>query len=231
MQLRRLAAVAAGLTFLVTFGVACSGTGNAVELEVGDCFQDPDNLDEVVDVETVDCDEDHDNEVFLVDEQDDGDYPGESDLSDTATDLCQGGEFEDYVGTSFQETSIFAGFLVPTEELWDQGHRNIVCFAFLNGEQLDQSVEGAGEDFPLEGFDDSGDGSSDDSGDGSGDDSEDTSLEDFADDVEACEDGDMEVCDQLFLETPAGSEAETVGATCGGRSDTEIPTQCESEFG
>jgi hypothetical protein len=66
---------------------------------------------------------------------------------------------------------------------------------------------------------------------GSGDDDEDTSLDDFADDVDDCEGGDMEACDQLFAETPVGSEAETVGATCGGRSDERIPTQCDATFG
>ena len=70
------------------------------------------------------------------------------------------------------------------------------------------------------------------SGSGSGSSSgEDTSLEDFADDVEACEDGDMAVCDQLFLETPIDSEAETVGATCGGRSEERVSGQCETLFG
>ena len=65
----------------------------------------------------------------------------------------------------------------------------------------------------------------------SGDDGEDTSLEDFADDVEACEDGDMAVCDQLFLETPVGSEAEEVGRTCGGEGDETTAGQCEELFG
>ena len=61
---------------------------------------------------------------------------------------------------------------------------------------------------------------------------EDTSLEDFADDVEACEDGDMAVCDQLFSETPVGSEAEQVAEECGGE-DPEGGHfgDCEEVFG
>ncbi len=150
MNLRRITGTAAGLTLLFAVS-ACSSAGNATELEVGDCFQDPDNLSEVVDVETVECTEPHDNEVFLVEEQDDGDFPGNTELQSTAEELCSGGEFEDYVGVPFESTAINAGFLVPSEELWDDGFRDIVCFAFLGGEELEESVEGAGDEFPLGG--------------------------------------------------------------------------------
>ena len=60
---------------------------------------------------------------------------------------------------------------------------------------------------------------------------EDTSLEDFADLVESCEDGNMADCDQLFFETPVGSEAEDVGRTCGGLGDQTTSGQCEELFG
>jgi hypothetical protein len=73
--------------------------------------------------------------------------------------------------------------------------------------------------------DDSSDSSSSSSG-------EDTSLEDFADDVEGCEDGDMAVCDELFAETPVGSEAEAVSHECGGEDPGGFHTgDCEEVFG
>ena len=66
-----------------------------------------------------------------------------------------------------------------------------------------------------------------------GDDSsgEDTSLEDFADLVESCEDGNMADCDELFFQTPIGSEAEDVGRTCGGVGDQTTSGRCEELFG
>lgn len=104
------------------------------------------------------------------------------------------------------------------------------------GERVDEfSLEECGITVDGETADDTTDDTATDdtaSGSGSGGDSgEDTSLEDFADEIEDCEGGDMAACDDLFLSTPAGSEAETIGATCGGRSDEEIPFQCEATFG
>lgn len=61
--------------------------------------------------------------------------------------------------------------------------------------------------------------------------SDDDSLEEFADLVDSCEDGDMADCDELFLITPVGSEAEDVGRTCGGLGDQTTAGQCEELFG
>lgn len=46
----------------------------------------------------------------------------------------------------------------------------------------------------------------------------------------ACEAGDLAACDSLFVESPAGSDDETFGATCGGRGVYEIAT-CVSRQG
>jgi hypothetical protein len=36
--------------------------------------------------------------------------------------------------------------------------------------------------------------------------------------VAACESGDLTACDDLYLQTPVGSEDESLGSTCGGRA-------------
>ena len=46
----------------------------------------------------------------------------------------------------------------------------------------------------------------------------------------ACAAGDAQACDQLWAESPAGSEGETFGATCGGRLEAEAGT-CYSREG
>lgn len=45
----------------------------------------------------------------------------------------------------------------------------------------------------------------------------------YLDDLwDACSFGDWEACDQLYLESPAGSEYEAFGATCGNRTDGSL---------
>ena len=36
---------------------------------------------------------------------------------------------------------------------------------------------------------------------------------------DACADGDMEACDELYFESPVGSDEEEFGSTCGGREE------------
>lgn len=44
--------------------------------------------------------------------------------------------------------------------------------------------------------------------------------------TDECLGGDMASCDNLYLETPVGSEGESIGETCGNRNDP-APNQCE----
>jgi hypothetical protein len=48
-----------------------------------------------------------------------------------------------------------------------------------------------------------------------------------------CHDGNMAACDELYRTTPIGDARsyEGYGATCGGRVETEIPSQCVTQFG
>jgi hypothetical protein len=48
---------------------------------------------------------------------------------------------------------------------------------------------------------------------------------------EACSSGDMFACDLLYFNTPPGSDDETFGATCGGRSSEPVDGFCEETFG
>ena len=48
---------------------------------------------------------------------------------------------------------------------------------------------------------------------------DDSGLDRLAD---ACDGGDMAACDELFFAAPVGSELEEFGATCGGRTVTEL---------
>lgn len=115
------------------------------ELDVGDCFDDPDDV--AADVEEVvmlDCDNPHDNEVYLVFDFDADDFPGEEVIRDEALDRCID-EFESYVGVPIEESELDAGpLLVPTDESWEVGDREVVCAAWSpDRAKLEGSIEGS----------------------------------------------------------------------------------------
>lgn len=129
------------LAFAV-IAVACGG--NVFELEVGQCFDDPDSFDEVANVEIVECAEPHDNEVYELFDLPDGDYPGDTTIEDNAVDGCLAA-FDVYVGRDYASSSLDMRFLVPTPDTWGSGDREVVCVLYdLNGAQLTGSVQGTG---------------------------------------------------------------------------------------
>jgi len=220
MDLRRITAASAGLLLLAGGAAACSDDDSVFSAEVGRCVEDVSDLvGAVSDLPQVDCTDDHDGEVFFLFEHegDDDDYPGGEALQAEAADDCEGDAFEDYTGTSYSESAIFVGYITPSEQSWSQGDRESICVA-STGSTVDVSFEDNGDDFLLG----SGDGTSG---------GDDTSTIEFAGLISACQEGDLASCDELYRTTPVGSEAEEIGATCGGRSDTPLNGSCESELG
>ena len=54
----------------------------------------------------------------------------------------------------------------------------------------------------------------------------------FLDDLhDACTAGDMQACDDLYWQSPIGSEYEAFAATCGERSELSLFGDCAEEFG
>jgi hypothetical protein len=213
----RHVALAGGSAFVLLFAVAACGDDgdeSVFDAEVGECIQEPDTgVEDIETFEEVDCDEDHFGEIFFLFEHegDDDDFPGFEDLEAEAAETCEGDEFEDYTDTEYSESAIFVAQVNPSEQSWGGGDRETICI-LTTGDDVDTSFEGNGEDFLLE----NGDG---------GDEPDLDAL------IEACEGGDMASCDDLWLNTPVGSEEERIGATCGGRSEEELDGGCEAEFG
>ena len=140
MRSIRRAALLAALALLVA---ACGGgddetvrdaNGNVVEggdigvfsLKVGDCFFDL-PVGDVSTITATPCAEDHGYEIYHLF---DVDLP---DFESTAVETA-GGEgcfdaFEGYMGVSYEESFYDFTFLQPTSMSWDQGDREIVCFA------------------------------------------------------------------------------------------------------
>ena len=124
----RMALVFVVLTAVVV--VACRG--NVFSLEVGDCFNGPaEGYEQVTDVRIVKCSESHDNEVYAIAEHpadDDATYPGMRSLEAYAEQFCTD-EYEGYVGTPYEDSSLGAGYLFPQAEGWERlDDRRVTCF-------------------------------------------------------------------------------------------------------
>lgn len=236
MNVRRLSGAAAGLFLLAAAGAACSSDESVENAEVGECIESLDDLTggDVTEIPETECTEDHEAEIIFLYEHegDDDDYPGAEELAAEANEECQGDVFEDYTGTPYEDSAILVNSLYPSEESWENGDRESICIAYTS-EEVDVSFEDNGEDFLLADLPGGGDTGSNTTTTEGGDEEEDTSLEDFADGVEACEGGDLAACDDLYNDTPIGSQAEEIGATCGGEVEFgEIePGTCEAELG
>ncbi|UFU05925.1 septum formation family protein [Ruania halotolerans] len=134
-------------------GVAISMTacgmlgGEVATAEVGECAQLADlQSDEITEIPTVDCSEEHDAQFFHKFDLPDGDFPGTDGVQTAAEEGCLGTEFENFVGTSYEESALYANFIGPTQETWDQADdREVLCIVFLDdGTTTTESFEGSG---------------------------------------------------------------------------------------
>lgn len=130
------------LAAVALLAAACT-EGNVFDLAVGDCFDDPSNLQEVTDVPIVECSSPHDNEVYLnhtIAEV--SVYPGEAQMGEMANEVCLD-SFQPFVGRSYQSSDLDFGWLTPTSESWRQGDRVITCFLYdFDYEKLTGSMQG-----------------------------------------------------------------------------------------
>ncbi len=125
-----------------------AGDLDVMALQVGDCFGDPEELDEVVfDVAALPCSEAHDNEVYsLVPVTVFGTaFPGETALQDFSYEACIGDPFSGYVGTDYLDSVLEVFTFTPTEESWDDGDRDVVCILYkLDLTKLIGTARGSG---------------------------------------------------------------------------------------
>ena len=121
-------------------------TGDASDLRVGDCFDEPASLEEITDIQHRPCREQHDGEVIFVgDHPDKAAYPDDSTFEQFALDRCVPA-FESYVGRDYEtDTEFDFGFFYPGEEAWYANDHEIACYVYRLDEQpLTQSVKAAG---------------------------------------------------------------------------------------
>lgn len=128
------------LALFATVVSAC--TGNAFDLETGQCLNEPDS-EEVVNVEVVDCEEVHDLEVYHIADLVDQDFV-ESEIDSDSFEICLD-RFDSFIGTAYLDSEFEIYYLIPSEDSWQDGDREVVCAVYdLTNEKTRGSAENSG---------------------------------------------------------------------------------------
>ena len=110
-----------------TSAAAAEDPTSVFSLEVGQCIDAEADSGEVGSVPVVECSQPHEGEIYALPQAPDGGFPGEDALRQTAQDQCTGSAYTDYVGLPYEQSEFEVTFLLPTEESWSRGDREIGC--------------------------------------------------------------------------------------------------------
>lgn len=103
-----------------------AGGGVAVTADPGECLDLTGDGSIVTDVAIVPCDGPHDAEAYVRQQLADGPFPGDAALATRADEVCLE-SFAGYVGSEYAVSEFFYDWLVPTEDGWQAGDRELVC--------------------------------------------------------------------------------------------------------
>jgi hypothetical protein len=119
---------------------------SVLDLQVGQCFEEPTAADEVETVLVVPCTTAHAYEVFAVWELTGGSaYPGDEVVVEQADAGCLE-RFAPYVGVDYASSALTYAFFYPLEREWTSvGDRGVACFAYRTDEApLTATIAGSG---------------------------------------------------------------------------------------
>jgi uncharacterized RDD family membrane protein YckC len=112
------------------------------ELRVGDCFIEDAEEEFISTVQVVPCPEPHGAEVYALVTLPDGDFPGQDAINAQGQELCIA-EFEDFVGLSYWESMFEVWSMLPAEDAWRAGDREVICNIYDPGGNVSGSLSGA----------------------------------------------------------------------------------------
>lgn len=123
--------------------IVSEGTVDAFQVNVGDCFDDTDTMEEEVSsLPGVPCSNPHDNEAFAIFDVSITDYPGGDAMSELATESCVQ-RFETFVGLDYPSSSLDVFAMYPSVRSWKQKDREIICSVYdMDAEKLVGSMQG-----------------------------------------------------------------------------------------
>jgi hypothetical protein len=122
---------------------APTGTVDAYSVTIGDCTG-PISSGVADRLELIDCAAEHNWEAFAATKLDPEKYPGNPALTRTAGEYCEAA-FADFVGAKINKSKYDLTFLLPTDDTWAAGDREVVCLAGSASKQLTGSLEGIGK--------------------------------------------------------------------------------------
>ena len=97
----------------------------------------------LIDFTEVSCSGTRQVEVSFAALFEEGPYPGDEYLADTAEDTCTTA-FENYVGVSPEQSAYGVDWLLPTEDMWSSGVRKGICLVVADdGSALTGTVKGS----------------------------------------------------------------------------------------
>jgi len=133
-------------TLLAATLLATACQSSVFDLEVGQCFNDPDDPNgEIASVETVECTEPHHNEVYHVFDLTNDAYPGDDKVSELAFEGCLDA-FDPYIGFEYQSSEFEIFQITPTALTWtQQDDREVVCAVYdLSGQKWTGTARNVG---------------------------------------------------------------------------------------
>jgi len=120
---------------------------SAFDIRVGECFgfgegaaRGSGDIDGVV---YQPCDEEHDNEAYATVDATQPGWPGLEAMTAFADEGCYA-EFESFVGIPWDDSVVEYGYLTPTEQSWADGDREVLCYAFVDGDTSPGTLEDYG---------------------------------------------------------------------------------------
>lgn len=125
--MRKLAALAGVTTLAVLMG-ACSLLPKQTA-EVGECINVDTSSAVVDELKGFECSKEHDGEVYLKDKVDFGGDYDETKIDEAAREMCLTG-FNDYVGIDYYSSTLDIYYMVPLEDGWKSGDREVLCSVY-----------------------------------------------------------------------------------------------------
>ncbi|QCB92570.1 septum formation family protein [Cellulomonas shaoxiangyii] len=122
--------------------VTASAQADVFTLQIGDClnYMQDEGSTEITSLPTVPCDEPHDSEIYAETTITEDQLPTVEEIAEA---YCLE-QFTTFIGKSFEESSLYYSYLVPTELSFEQGDDVVQCLVVQQEGGLTASLEGAG---------------------------------------------------------------------------------------
>lgn len=110
------------------------------EMKVGSCFKSPEIQEAYTSAPVVGCNTKHDAEVYYAYKATQKKFDFER-MQDEADTVCAR-EFKNYVGKAWNKSVYDLGFLLVTEEQWENGYRTVRCYLSDPSYAMTKSAKG-----------------------------------------------------------------------------------------